>query len=431
MFDNPKLYKLSNGIRVLLDPIPSIESTAMYVMVGTGSRNELPAAPGRKSELGISHVLEHMAFKGTSRRDSHQISREIADNGGLINAYTSYDVTAYHIVLLQDRLDFAMDILSDIVLNSTFPEDELKKEKSVILQEILMYMDIPDAETEKLLSEVVFPGGGLGHDVAGTMESVFGIERDDILAYQKATYSAENTIISLSGAGLGNPEEILAKLEKLFGGMQKSAPRDYIRSSYHQGVACKLKPELEHTYLKVAWESFPCSERDKTLNAKLASAILGFGMHSRLFEEVREKQNLVYSVAMGNTAFEDVGMVQINAQTTPDNVEKTFAACAKIITELKTNPLTDEELSRTKAVYRASKTIGMENPEARADYFAHQMLMFGGMEDLRTQLENIDRAQLGDVMSVVSEIVSKTPTIIAYGAENSCVPDSSANLFVK
>ncbi|MDR0448940.1 MAG: insulinase family protein [Rickettsiales bacterium] len=428
MFRNPKLYKLSNGIRVLLDSLPNFESTALYIMVGAGSRNESESGP--RSEFGISHALEHMMFKGTQKRTSEEIIQETAACGGLINAYTSYNLTAYHIMLLQDNLDFALDIMSDIFLNSMFPAGEFEKEKSVIVQEILSYIDNPQAQAEELLGQAVFRGG-LAHDVAGTIESVVGIAREDLVDYKADNYSPENTIISLSGAGISDAPATLVKLEKFFGGWKAGkAPRDYIRTSYEQGFKRKDRPDLEHTYLKVAWQSGNALDRRRNLHAKIFANIVGQGMHSRLYREVRDKLNLVYFIGMGNTAFEDVGLMQIDAQTMPENVQAVFDATARIIRDLPANPITREELGRTKAIMKAAKTIAMEDPLRRADSFASELLMFGNMRESEEFLKDLEETTIDDVMAVAKDTLGTLPSVTTYGAPHDVDLEETAKKFI-
>ncbi|MDR0319753.1 MAG: insulinase family protein [Rickettsiales bacterium] len=426
MFKNPNIYKLSNGIRVLIDPLPSFESVAAYIMVGVGSRNETDSGP--RSEFGISHILEHMAFKGTRNRTNENIVQEIAAVGGLVNAYTSYDITAYHIMLLKDKLDFALEIMSDMFLNSTFPAEELEKEKSVIVQEILTYLDNPQAQAEDLLSQTVFKGG-LAHDIAGSVESVVAATREDLVKYRDETYSPENTIISLSGA-VDDSVAVLAKLEKLFGGWKGALPRDYIRTSYHRGVGGKVRPELEHSYLKVAWRSEDNRDRKKNLHIKILANIVGQGMHSRLYREAREKLNLVYFIGMGNTAFEDVGLLQIDAQTMPENVQAVFEAAARIVKDLPKNPITPEELSRAKAIMRAARTISFEDPSRRADSFGAQMLSFGEIRAQEEWLADLESATIDDLMKVAGELFAALPSVATYGAPHESDLESIAKKFI-
>ncbi|MCL2629464.1 MAG: insulinase family protein [Alphaproteobacteria bacterium] len=427
MLKNPNLYKLKNGIRVLLDPLPNFESLAMYVMIGTGSRNEIETP--NHSEFGVSHALEHMLFKGTKRRTATQLNYEVAANGGISNAYTTFNLTAYHMMVLKDKLDFAFDYISDIFLHSTFPEEEFKKEKSIIIQEIMTYMDNPDWCAEELMNQTIFKGG-LGHEIAGSIESVAKLTRQDLINYRDATYCPENTIISLSGAGIDNAPEILTKLEKYFGEMKPAPARDYIRTSYVRSSVCKVKPNLEHSYIRIIWPSANSMDKKKNMRSKILANILGQGMHSRLYEEVREKQNLVYYIGMGVGSFEDIGTTQISAQTAPGNVQKVAAACVKVIKELlESKPITADELNRTKAVVLASRTIAMEDTGNRADYFASHMLMYGDLLAPDEYSNELDAITTDDLMNTAREIFANEPSVIIYGAENDCDPAQTTQKF--
>lgn len=414
MFANPKIYQLKNGLRVILDPLPGFDTTTIVVGVNVGSRNENGDVP--RSEFGISHLIEHMQFKGTARRSYWDINKETAANGGLANAFTSYNMTAYTMTLLGSRLDFALDMMSDQFMNSTFPEEELDKEKRVVVQEILSYMDNPDAMAEDLVSETCLTGG-LAHDIAGSVPGVIAMTRDDLIAYKNAHYTAANSVISISGAGIDDAAAVLAKLEHYFGSLPAGQATDYFKTTYHQGAGVKEKSELEHSYLRIAWPAAPSGNRRKVMLGKVLANIVGQGFHSRLFDELREKQHLVYHINMGDTAFEDIGMMQIEAQTMPENAQKVFAATAKVINDLKTNlPIGEEELGRAKAIIKSARTLKLEYAGGRADYFARMLFMFGEIGSAQDYLAEVDTASVAEIRALADEMFATKPTIVVYGA---------------
>ena len=192
----PKLYKLSNGIPVIIDSLPGFESASVGVYVKNGSRNE-----STPDEFGLSHLIEHMAFKGTATRDAHEITGSIENVGGVINAYTTFNMTAYFSTVPVRRREIAFDILSDIVKNSVFPEDEMVKEKNVVAQEIKSYQDIPESVLDRKMFNSIFRGG-MRHDIGGDVKSVCKFSRDALIRYFKSNYSAKNSLLVLSGGGL-------------------------------------------------------------------------------------------------------------------------------------------------------------------------------------------------------------------------------------
>ncbi|MCL2338897.1 MAG: insulinase family protein [Proteobacteria bacterium] len=411
----PKLYSLSNGIPVIIDHMPGIESITIAAYMKNGSRDESTPA-----DFGISHLLEHMAFKGTKTRDKHAITTAIENIGGVINAYTAWNVTAFISSVPVPHKTLAAATIADIVQNMTIPDDELAKEKAVVIQEIKAYQDIPEAVLESAALSAVFRGG-MQHDIAGTCDGVAAMTRTQILKYFNAHYSAKNCTLVLSGGGLGDTDAVLAELEELFGGWAARAIPKYEYSTYAPALSHTHRGEMSHSYFRAVWPTRPAATRDGNNDIEFLMAILGAGFSSRLFQELRERLGLVYGVGAGALSFEDIGIVSVDAQTTPEKMTDTVAAIAKICGDLRAgrSPITAGELARVKEMVKGALIMGLENTSRRADFFASRSTMFGGVDDMKKNMAAIDAVTLASLNAAALKIFATPPSIITLGLEDS------------
>jgi len=409
----PKLYSLSNGIPVIIDSLPGFESATVGIYVKNGSRNE-----SSQKEFGMSHMLEHMAFKGTTTRSAREITDSIENVGGVINAYTTFNMTAYFSTVPVRHREIAFDILSDIVKNSVFPESEMIRERSVVAQEIKSYQDIPEAILEKKMFGSIFRGG-MQHDIGGDIKSVGKISRDNLIEYFKSHYSAKNSLLVLSGGGLENPEPALAALEKYFGDWKKTDVPEYKFSTYVPAVVHMPKLDLSHTYFKLVWPTPPANCRTSLQALNLFMFIMGAGFGSRMFQEIREKRGLVYYIGAGGMAFEDVGIAVIEAQTESCKMAETICAIADLRAKILTRrePITEAELSRAKEMTKGGILMGLESSSRRADFFATRSMRFGGLDDLQTIIDKLDAVTLEGINAAAREMFSEKPSIITLGVE--------------
>lgn len=410
----PKLYKLSNGIPVIIDHLPGSDASTVGVYVESGSRNE-----SAEKDFGISHLLEHMALKGTAARSARDITVAIEEVGGSINAYTSFNLTSYYATVPGARIGMAAEILADVAQNPSFPENELEKEKMVVAQEIMTYEDIPEAVLESAMCDSVFTGG-MKHNIAGSLDSVREMTGPRLAEFFRRRYSAKNSVIALSGGGLENPDEILAMLEANFGGWAARDVPGYEFSAYSPALRHIRKSELSHTYFKLVWPTRPAATRGALAGAELFLTVLGGGFGSRLFQEIREKRGLVYGIGAASLALEDVGVAIIEGQTDRKKIAETIGAVAEICNGIKSGgtPLTPAELARAKEMTKGALLTGLESSMRRADFFAARSVQFGGLDNLRQNMDLVDSITLEQAAESAREIFAEKPSVITLGVEN-------------
>jgi predicted Zn-dependent peptidase len=410
----PKLYNLSNGIPVIIDSLASSESLCAGVYIKSGSRNE-----SAECDFGISHLLEHMAFKGTTERNANDITVPIENVGGNINAYTGFAMTSYHATVPKAHRGLILDILSDIVQRPSFPAEEFEREKMVVVQELHAYEDMPDAVLENRTCDAIFRGG-MQHDIGGTIDTVMAMTRGQMADFYRARYGATDSVIVLSGGGLSNHDAILGELEKYFGAWGKVSPPKYDASSYVTALRHTQRSELSHTYFKIVWPSRPALKRNELVAQNMFLTILGSGFGSRLFQEIREKRGLVYGIGAGGMFYEDVGIASIEAQTEKTKMQDTVRAVAELIQKIKNGdaPLTATELSRAKEMTKGSLLIGLETPMRRADYFASRSVHYGGIDDMQENVKAIENVTLEQANAAAQELLASKPSIITLGIEH-------------
>lgn len=395
---------LSNGIRVITDADMSLGTVSLGVWVGIGARYETPDISG------ISHLLEHMAFKGTSTRSATQISREIENVGGIINAYTGKDVTAYYVRLLKEDMLLGLEIIADILQNSRMFPEELEREKGVIVQEINMQNDTPDELVYDHFSKTAFPNQALGRPILGTPETVQKISSEQLSDYMHKKYTANRMIISASGAV--SHELFVEMCEKLFTNVVKKSDIEFESAHYIGGESRVLKTH-EQVNLVLGFEG--CSYEDPAYyHATLAATVLGGGMSSRLFQEIREKRGLVYSIYAHNSGELDTGILSVYAGTGEKEVVELMPVLCDIISELPYN-ITDEELARAKAQLKSRILMRVENMSTHAEGNALDLVFKGRLVPKEEILEKINSATITEVSGVAQRILKTRPTLAVLG----------------
>ena len=338
-----RLSTLSNGFRVITEHMPGMGSAAIGVWVGSGSRNETEA------ENGVAHFLEHMAFKGTSRRSALAIAEEIENVGGHLNAYTSREATAYYARVLAEDAPLALDIIGDILTGSTFEKAEIELERGVILQEIGQALDTPDDIIFDWLQETAYPGQPIGRPILGPAERVSAFGENDLRGFIGAHYAPSNMI--LSAAGGVDHDALVAEAERHFGGLAAhDAPaRDGAR--YEGGERREVK-DLEQAHICLAFEA-PAYRDPDFYATQLMSSALGGGMSSRLFQEAREKRGLCYTIFAQAGAYQDSGMMTIYAGTGEAEAKGLVELTADVIRGA-AEDLSEAELERARAQMKAA-----------------------------------------------------------------------------
>jgi len=396
---------LSNGMTVVTDRMPHLKTAALGVWVRTGSRAE------SLDQNGITHLLEHMAFKGTLSRSAREIAEQIEAVGGELNAATSIEHTNYYARILSEDLPLAVELLSDILQNSTFDEDELAREKHVILQEIGAAHDSPEDQAFDLFQDTAWPGQAIGRPILGTPETVGGFSRDALNSYLGSRYRGPDMI--LSAAGAVDHEVLVGLAEERFSGIG-AEPAESGTSAVYRGGEQKLVKDLMEAQILIGFEGRQYKSPDYYAIQILAS-VLGGGMSSRLFQEIREKLGLCYAIYSFHWAFSDTGLFGLHAATSQEDIADLMPA---IVSELKSacETVTDDEVARSRAQIRAGLMMALESPAARAGQIARQILVHGRTLTLEEISEKIEAVTAADIRRVAHEtFTGSPPTLTAVG----------------
>jgi predicted Zn-dependent peptidase len=401
----PEVATLDNGLTLVTDAMTSVETVSVGLWVGVGTRSEAPDVNG------CAHLLEHMVFKGTERRSAQAIAEEIEAVGGHMNAYTSRENTAYYAKVLKEDLPLALDIVGDILMNPSLDPGELERERGVVLQEIGQANDTPDDMIFDVFQEVAFPDQGLGRPILGRPENVRRLGRDRLDGYRRANYAADRMVLSASGRL--EQGELIRLAEALFGGMGPGAGGPPEPASYTGGEA-RLDRSLEqvHLILGAAGISY---HHDDFFALSVLSTLVGGGMSSRLFQEVREKRGLVYSVYSFTSAYADGGLFGIYAGTGEEEVAELVPLLCECLTDVAGGGLREEEVARARAQLRASVLMSLESTSARAEQAAQQTLIYGRPLTTGEMIERIDAVDRPAVERVARHLLGRRPSLAAVG----------------
>ncbi|WP_075995783.1 M16 family metallopeptidase [Salaquimonas pukyongi] len=400
-----EVTKIGNGLTVALHHMPHLETVAFGTWVKAGARDEAV------DEHGIAHLLEHMAFKGTKTRNARQIVEQIEDVGGDINAATSVETTAYHARMMASDIDLGLEVLQDILQNSVFDEKEMVREKHVILQEIGAANDQPDDLVFDLFQDAAFGGQAIGRPILGTRETVRGFTRDDLQSYLDTHYRAPNMVVSVAGK-IDSPR-VLSMIESLYADYSPKLAKKP-KDAFYVGGQQLVERDIAETQIILGFEGRAYQARD-FYASQLLSTILGGGMSSRLFQEVREKYGYCYSIFSFNWNFSDTGVFGVAAATEEEDLPKLLPV---ILDELlrATEHISQEEVDRARAQIKAGLMMSMESPATRAGAHARQLLLFGRTipnEELIERLEAISPARLRELAGQL--FTESAPTIAAVG----------------
>lgn len=400
-----QISTLANGLRVVTSSRPQTESVTLGIWVNTGSACE-------KEEInGISHFLEHMVFKGTEKRSSLQISEEFEDVGGQSNAYTSREFTAFYAKMLKDDVELAIDILSDIVLHSNFPDSELEKEREVVVQEIKQTIDTPDDIIFDYLQEQAFPGQAVGRTILGPAEKVRSYTAQTLNNYRKNNYAAENTVVC--AVGNVNHEAFVKMVEERMGKMQKKINFVSEKQIYKGGFFAENR-DIEQAHMVLGFEGVAYST-DNYYPSIVFSTILGGGMSSRLFQEVREKRGLVYSVYSFANSHTKSGLFGIYAGTTKEELKELMPVVCEEIRKIRTDLVSEQELKRAKTQLKASMLMALESSSATVEVLARQMLIFNRVISVDEMVERIEKISREDIRTIANQIFETNPTYALVG----------------
>lgn len=395
---------LGNGLTVATDNIDSFETASIGLFVNIGSVNE------SKNQTGISHFLEHMAFKGTKTRSALEISYEIESVGGFINAYTSKEVTAFHAKVLKENVKLAVDIITDIVQNSVFAEEEFRKEQRVIIQEIRQQNDTPDDYVFDMFQSKCFDGERLGTQILGSEEEILSYKPNDLRDYLSSKYSTDKMILVASG---NIEHDDFVNLSKAFTSEMKRFEVNPVEKQTYKGGFIFKKKELEQTHLILGFEGVSHND-EKKFDLAVLSAILGEGMSSRLFQEIREKRGLVYSVFSFNSNYRDSGTFGIYAACEDSKAKEVITISLEELGKSKFD-ISEEELQKAKTQLKASLLMGLESSSTRMERLASQYIHHGKFTSSNEIIEKINQISLESLRNTAECIFNSNPTLAVIG----------------
>lgn len=403
-----QLDELENGLRIATDTMPNIHSAAFAIAVNVGARHE------QDGDGGLSHMLEHMAFKGTAKMNAKQIAEAFDMMGGNVNAYTSHEHTVYYAKVLKEYADDALELLCDIMRNSSFDEVELAREREVILQEIAMNYDSPDDLVFDMSQESSFGNQPLGRPILGQPERVSTFSREDLIRYTNTHYQPNR--ITLGAAGAVDPVRVKAIVQKYFGDMPKVAAPSLIEAA-HECLIKTLEKDLEQVQIVLGFPCCAVTHKDYP-KVQVLSTILGGGMSSRLFQEIREKLGLAYSVSSFVSGYKDTGILGIYAGTTEEHLNELLGALRKVTRGL--HNVSDEELRRAKNQLKAGLVMARESSGRIAEWMARHLHVYGRVRTAEELLKEIDAITAADIADIAKRYLSHpAPAIAAIGPEGS------------
>lgn len=399
-----RLTTLNNGLRIVTHKMESVETATVGVWVGSGTRNETAEVNG------VAHLLEHMAFKGTTTRTATDIAEQIEAVGGHLNAYTGRESTVYYAKVLKEDIGLALDIIADILLNATFEEEELRRECAVVLQEIGQAHDTPDDLIFDYFQETAFPEQALGRPVLGSPEVLRMMSRKSVTDYMDKAYSSDRMV--LAAAGRVDHDALVERGQALFGARAGNGHVEREAATYRGGAYIDSR-DLEQLHLVLGFQGIAYDDED-FYAATALTTLLGGGMSSRLFQEIRERRGLVYSIYSFASYYADTGLFGIYAGTGGgEAAELVEAICAEVRRLPKS--LHDDELCRTRNQLKAGTLMSLESTGSRCDQLGQQTLVFGAPVPLDEQVRRIEAVDVNAIVRVADRIFSGNLTMAAVG----------------
>lgn len=394
---------LSNGIRVAAERVPYVSSVSLGVWVGNGSRYETA------EENGISHFIEHMVFKGTQNRSAHDIAIEMDSVGGQINAFTTRECTCFYAKTLGEYVDTSIDILSDMVFEPLLSADDMELERRVVLEEIAMYEDSPEDIVYDLFASTVWGDTPMGRTILGTPQTLENITPDIMREYMRTHYTSKNIVLAISGCF---DDSIFDKLDEKFG--QRSISDSEVvseRVGYTKGSAF-INRDFEQVQLVAGFNGIDIYD-ESVYSLLVFNNVFGSGMSSRLFQNIREKRGLVYSVGAGHSAYDGTGTFDISAATTPDNMYEVAQLIVNEVNEIKRTGLTDSEIERAKIQLKGNYLLANENVGARMQAIGRASLLRRKLRTPEEIINKITAVSKDDVEKIISRVLDISTLSVA------------------
>ncbi|MDY6012932.1 pitrilysin family protein [Clostridium sp.] len=401
-----KIFTLKNGLRVVTEKLDGVNSVSVGVMIQNGSRNE-------SEELnGISHFIEHMFFKGTNKRTAKQIAEEIENVGGQINAFTSKETTCYYIKTLSTHLDLSLDVLSDMLLNSKFDEEEIEKEKGVVIEEINMSEDNPEDVLDNIHSKASYGDNSLSYPILGTIEKIRNLKREDIIKFIDEKYTPYNSVISICGKF--DEDEVINLIEKFFGQWESKK----VYKPVYEGTEIKkdsvyLKKEIEQLHIDLGLQGLPFGD-DRSYALVLLNNILGGGASSILFQKVREELGLCYVIYSYTQQFQEAGLINIYVGLSKEYADKALQVIKRELEKFVEEGITEEQLKINKEKIKANYILGLESTSSKMFSNAKSLLLRNSIRTEEEVIEKIDNISKEDIDYVLKNCFGKGIVNTAY-----------------
>ncbi len=383
---------LDNGVCVITETMPHVRSVSVGIWIGAGSRRE------SGEQNGISHFIEHMLFKGTTSRSAEDIARSVDSVGGNLDAFTAKELVCFNTKVLDEHLSLAFDVLADLVLHPMFREEDIEKEKGVILEEIKMEADSPDYLVHEIFSANFWKDHPLGKPILGTRESVKRFDQDRIRGYYSQVYSPANMLVT--GAGNLTHDRLVKLVREHFASVPAGEPQavEAIPTT-HARIALRNKKSLEQVHMCLGVPSYPLPHQER-FACYVLNTLLGGGMSSRLFQNIRERQGLAYAVFSELSPYRDTGCLSIYAGTSVESARKVVESIMNEFRQLKSERIADEELRRAKDHLKGSLMLSLESTASRMSNLARQKMYFGKFFSLDEVLESIESVSADDVQRI-------------------------------
>ena len=391
-----KCQTLKNGLTIIGEEIPYLKSISLGVWVKAGSIMET------KENSGVSHFIEHMLFKGTTNRTSKELAREIDNLGGVINAFTSKECTCFYVKLLDEHINIGIDVLSDMILNSRFDERDIKKEKSVILEELKMYEDSPDDLVYDLLLENIYKDHSLGMNILGDRQSLKNLKRESILDYYNEYYVPNNSIISICGNF--KFEEIVKQIEEKFKTWQpKSVDTTTTKPNFNPCIVKKNK-DIEQVNLAINLDAIPMTNNREVYALSVVNNVFGGSISSRLFQKIREEKGLAYSIYSSQTLYEDCGELGIFASTSTENIQEVYKSILEEIELIRNEYISQQEIHESKEQLKGSYMLDLESTSSRMMSNGKNLLMRNKVDDEQDIIDYINAVEYDDVVKIIKKV---------------------------
>ena len=391
-----KYQTLKNGLTIVGEEIPYLKSVSLGIWINTGSRLE------SEKESGVSHFIEHMLFKGTKNRSAKDIARDIDRLGGEINAFTNKECTCYYVHLLDEHINKGIDVLSDMILNSSFDTNDIDKEKFVILEELKMYEDSPDDLSYDLLLENIYKDHSLGMNILGDRQSLKNLKRESILDYYNEYYVPNNSIISICGNF--KFEEIVKQIEEKFKTWQpKSVDTTTTKPNFNPCIVKKNK-DIEQVNLAINLDAIPMTNNREVYALSVVNNVFGGSISSRLFQKIREEKGLAYSIYSSQTLYEDCGELGIFASTSTENIQEVYKSILEEIELIRNEYISPQEIHESKEQLKGSYMLDLESTSSRMMSNGKNLLMRNKVDDEQDIIDYINAVEYDDVVKIIKKV---------------------------